>query len=144
MQPLYPFFVRTLLICNLFVSGSIYAEDYLSPESIDGVVRIDAEELIELANTHEQLVIIDARIQSDRKQGYIAGSVSLPDTQTDCGSLIHHIRSKTSAVVFYCNGPKCRRSDRAVVIARDCGYSQVYWFRGGFEEWQDKNYSISK
>jgi len=144
MQLLSSFFIGLLLICNLLFSGLIYADDYLSPESIDGSIRIDAEELIELASTHEQLVIIDARIQTDRKQGYIAGSISLPDTQTDCASLIHHIHSKTSPVVFYCNGPKCRRSDRAVVIARDCGYKQIYWFRGGFEEWKDKSYSISK
>jgi len=144
MQSFSTFFASLLLIANFLSSDPVYADDYLSPESIEGTIRIDAEELIELASTHEQLVIIDARIQTDRKQGYIAGSVSLPDTQTNCDSLMQHIPSKTSAVVFYCNGIKCRRSDRAVVIARECGYSQIYWFRGGFEEWKAKHYSISR
>ncbi len=64
------------------------------------------------------MVIIDSRIRSDRRQGYITGSISLPDTETDCAALFQIIPAKDSATVFYCNGPKCRRSDRAVEIAK--------------------------
>ena len=117
---------------------------YLSPETIEGSTRIDSEGLIELAERIDKLVIIDSRIRADRKQGYIAGSVSLPDTQTSCETLQQQLPDKSSPVVFYCNGPKCRRSDRAIVIARDCGYKNLYWFRGGIEEWKNKNYLISK
>ncbi len=115
----------------------------MSPETIDGSKKIDAESLIELARKHENLVIIDSRIRSDRRQGYIAGSISLPDTATNCTSLLPLLEKNTPAV-FYCNGPKCRRSDRAIVIARKCGYKNLYWFRGGFEEWKNKHYLISK
>ena len=120
------------------------ADDYISPVQIDGATTIDAETLIELATTKDDLVIIDSRIRSDRRQGYIAGSISLPDTETDCVSLLSTIGYKDTPVVFYCNGTRCRRSDRAVVIARECGYQDIYWFRGGFEEWKHKNYLISK
>jgi rhodanese-related sulfurtransferase len=120
-----------------------FADDYLSPETIAGSTKIDAESLISLAREHDDLVIIDSRIQSDRRQGYISGSVSLPDTETDCTSLLP-LLGKSTPVVFYCNGPKCRRSDRAVDIAKGCGYTKLYWFRGGFEEWKEKHYLISK
>lgn len=128
-----------LLICRISS-----ANNYLSPESIDGSTLIDAESLIQLALEHKDLVIIDSRIRSDRRQGYIDGSISLPDTETHCVSLMSIIPRKDTAAVFYCNGPKCRRSDRAVVTARDCGYSNIYWFRGGFEEWKSKSYLINK
>jgi len=133
-------FSLTLLV----LSQSSIADDYISPESINGSTKINSESLIQLANENEELVIIDSRIHSDRRQGYIAGSISLPDTETDCVSLLPIIPSKNSAIVFYCNGPKCRRSDRAVGIAKQCGYSNIYWFRGGFEEWKAKQYLISK
>ncbi len=139
---------RYCLIFTWFIysitSAPVFADDYISPETIEGSTRINAEELIELASTLDNLVIIDARINTDRKQGYITGSVSLPDTRTNCNSLLQYIKTKSSPVVFYCNGPHCRRSDRAVAIARDCGYEKIYWFRGGFEEWKEKKYLISR
>jgi rhodanese-related sulfurtransferase len=129
------------LIFAFSVSG---AEEYNSPDSIEGSTNINAEALIELALEHDDLVIIDSRINADRRQGYIAGSISLPDTETSCATLFPIIDRKNTATVFYCNGPKCRRSDRAVAIARDCGYTNIYWFRGGLEEWNSKKYLISK
>ena len=135
---------KTILLFSLIFFCKISsADDYLSPETIDGSTKIDAESLIELAHENNDLVIIDSRIRSDRRQGYIAGSISLPDTDTDCTSLLP-LMKKNTPVVFYCNGPKCRRSDRAVAIAKGCGYTNLYWFRGGFEEWKDKHYLISK
>ena len=120
------------------------ADDYLSPDKIDNSTKINAEMLIQLARDHDDLVIIDSRIKSDRRQGFISGSLSLPDTETDCLSLLSIIDRKDTAVVFYCNGPKCRRSDIAVGIAAECRYTNIYWFRGGFEEWKEKQYLISK
>ena len=93
---------------------------------------------------NENQIIIDSRISSDRKLGYIPGSISLPDTDTNCESLARLIPEKSDPVVFYCNGPKCRRSDIAVVIAVDCGYTSIYWFRGGIEAWRANNYPIAK
>jgi len=132
-----------ILLTSLLFNNTSFAEDYNSPDSIEGAKNIDAESLIELAREKDNLVIIDSRIKSDRRQGYIAGSISLPDTETNCTSLLPLIDKSTPAV-FYCNGPKCRRSDKAVVIARECGYTNIFWFRGGFEEWKSKEYLISK
>lgn len=138
------FVICLQLTCLLLSPMQVSADDYTSPETIPGSKRINAEELIELARETEDLVIIDARISADRHQGFIADSISLPDTETSCTSLLLLIDHKDSPVVFYCNGPKCRRSDRAVIIAHECGYSNIYWFRGGFEEWKNKEYLISK
>lgn len=137
--------IRTLLLAAVLATSlAKAADDYTSPESIDGSVRIDASELITLADKYDALVIIDARVQSDRKQGFIPGSINLPDTKTDCASLAGVMPSKHSEVVFYCNGPKCKRSDHAVAIAVACGYNRVFWFRGGIEEWLHKDYPIQK
>jgi len=133
-----------VFIALLLSAGTAPGDSYLSPDSIDGSTKIDAETLIKLAREHNDLVIIDSRIRSDLRQGFITGAISLPDTETRCETLARIIPRMDTPVVFYCNGPKCRRSDRAVMIARDCGYRDIYWFRGGFEEWLDKKYMISK
>jgi rhodanese-related sulfurtransferase len=141
---LHPRLKKVFLLSSLLFAGMAVADDYLSPDTINGTTKIDAETLIQLARDHDDLIIIDSRIRSDRRQGFITGSLSLPDTETNCATLIPIIHRKDDAVVFYCNGPKCRRSDRAVAIARDCGYTNIYWFRGGLEEWKNKHYLISK
>lgn len=139
-----PFISILVFIAIAQLPAISIAGNYLSPDEIEGNTKIDAESLIQLARDHDDLVIIDSRIRSDRRQGFITGSISLPDTETDCVSLLPLIDDKSTPTVFYCNGPKCRRSDRAVIIAHECGYTDLYWFRGGFEEWQNKQYLISK
>jgi len=110
------------------------------PDSIPGSTRVNAEGVIALAAKTPDLVIIDARIDGDRKHGYIEGSVSLPDEQTNCASLGKVIPKKNSPTLIYCNGVKCGRSVVSTRIALKCGYTKLYWFRGGYEEWLANNY----
>ena len=133
-----------LITLFFLTSTSANSESYTSPEKIDGAQTIDAEGLIQLVNRDETQIIIDSRISSDRKLGFIPGSISLPDTDTNCDSLARSIPEKSDPVVFYCNGPKCRRSDSAVAIAVDCGFTNIYWFRGGIEAWKANNYPLTK
>ncbi len=115
-----------------------------SPENIPGTTKINAEELIELMWTAPQLTLIDSRITSDRNEGFIEGSISLPNTETSCESLEDVISEKSTPALFYCNGVKCGRSAKAAQIAIDCGYNQIYWFRGGIEEWKQKQLPLLK
>ena len=110
------------------------------PESIEAVTTVDAEGLIELAQQYPELIIVDARQRSDRRQGYLQDSVSLPDVETSCDSLKAVVPKADVPVVFYCNGVKCGRSVIALQIAKGCGYTRLHWFRGGFEEWKQKGY----
>jgi rhodanese-related sulfurtransferase len=136
-------FIRTVLLLCSLCSFSAWSEDSpepISPESIKGTTKVTAEELIDLVGEIPNLIIIDSRIPGDRKQGFIEGSISLPDVDTNCESLAKTIAKKTSPALFYCNGVKCGRSAKAIVIAKSCGYNNIYWFRGGFEEWLAKDY----
>lgn len=125
------------LVSSLFLS-SAWATP--SPESIEGTVKVSAEEFIDLVDKIPKLVIIDSRIPGDRKQGFVEGSLSLPDVDTTCDSLAKVISKKNAPSLFYCNGVKCGRSAKAIKIALSCGYTNIYWFRGGFEEWLEKGY----
>jgi len=118
------------------------ASDYTSPASIDGAMTIDAERLIELVGSRTDMVLIDSRIREDHADGYIEGSLLLVDRETDCASLEQILSDKETPVIFYCNGPNCDRSDKAAVIAIECGYNEIYWFRGGIEEWRASKYPL--
>jgi rhodanese-related sulfurtransferase len=128
------------ILYSEFAAATPPAVKVVIPDNIPGTTLVNAEEVITLAAKTPNLVIIDARIAGDRKHGFIEGSVSLPDLQTNCASLAKVIPKKSSPVLLYCNGVKCGRSVTSTQIALKCGYTMLYWFRGGYEEWLAKNY----
>jgi len=136
----------SLFMFAFVISGSATANVQKKdvPETLAGTTRISAEQLIELLDKHENLVIIDSRKPSDRNKGYIEGSVGLPDTDTSPDSLSKHLKTKTTPVVFFCNGVKCGRSMKASKVAIADGYKNIYWFRGGWAEWTEKNLPVTK
>jgi rhodanese-related sulfurtransferase len=142
-----PTYIRNLLLPLLFTlalpSQTVPANDKIvSPETIEGTTIVNADGLIEIATQLPGLVLIDSRITADRKEGFIEGSISLPDAETSCDSLAQAVPTITSPTLFYCNGIKCGRSAKAAVIAVNCGYTHIYWFRNGMEEWQKKEFPL--
>ena len=133
-----------LIAALLAFVSVVCAEESIAPESIPGVTRVDAEGVLTLVEKTPRIVIIDSRIAMDRKQGHLEGSLSLPDTETNCAALARIIPEKDRPALFYCNGVKCGRSAVAVKIARQCGYTRLYWYRGGFEDWKQRNYPYLK
>lgn len=134
------------ILASLIVSVQIVqAEDEIkSPEFIDDVVLVGAEEVIEVMQAHPDLVLIDSRISGDRTKGYIESSIGLPDIDTNCKTLGKVIPKKTTPALFYCNGIRCGRSAVAIKIAKQCGYKELFWFRGGFEVWLEKGFPYIK
>lgn len=137
------YFVRILAILSLsggMLSTSLAEEEVLQPESTPGAQTISAEELVRMMRVTQGLYVIDARISTGRKKGYVEGSQHLPDIDTNCESLKNTLPTLDTPVAFYCSSEKCGRSLNAVTIAMKCGYSKLYWFRGGFVEWKAKGY----
>jgi len=106
-------------------------------------ITIDSENLIELYQSVPGLRIIDARYREDYVLGHIELSHNLPMSRTDCGSLAQVTADKNTAIVFYCNGRDGGASNEAIHIASACGYRRLFWLRGGFIEWQDKDYPFA-
>jgi rhodanese-related sulfurtransferase len=139
-------YTTNILFCLVLLvfSSLVVAEKKDVPETLEGTTRVTAEEVIELVESVDDLVVIDARKSSDREKGWIEGSVGLPNTQTNADSLAKVLPVKSTPVMFYCNGVKCGRSYESAKIAIAEGYSKIYWFRGGMEEWEAKGLPVMK
>ena len=72
--------------------------------------------------------------------GHIETSVNLPLSETNCNTLRKLAKSSEQAIVFYSNTNVGDTSIEAIRIASDCGYRRLFWLRGGFVEWKDKDY----
>jgi len=133
-----------ILLAMVALSVNAVAGEKTSPEFIDGTKLVTAEELVELVTKTPDMVVIDARKASDRESaGWIEGSVGLPNYDTNEASLAKAIPSKATPVLFYCNGVKCGRSVESAKKAVSLGYTKIYWFRGGWEEWTQKGMPVS-
>jgi len=131
-----------LALVFAFGSPPVFAA-YLAPENIEGATMIAAVELIELAATTSDLVVIDARKLADWEDGYIDGAIHMVNTEMTPDTLAAIVR-RDQPVVFYCNGRNCYRSGDASTKAVQWGWRQVYWFRGGIEEWVAEGFPLTK
>lgn len=131
-------------ICLLNATAVISAEEIKAPDAIPNTTRVSAEQVVDLANNTPGLVIVDARKAEDRQSaGWIEGSIALPNYDTNEQSLAKVVPDKNTPVLFYCNGVKCGRSVESANKAVSWGYKNVYWFRGGWEEWLEKKMPVS-
>jgi rhodanese-related sulfurtransferase len=135
---------RLLLPLLLLCTGLAQADKPIAPQHIAGATDLGAEQLIALILVTPQLVIIDARKQEEFDKGHIENAISLLDTQMSEEALAAHAPDKATPLLFYCNGERCLRSTNAANKALAWGYTTVYWFRGGWVEWSEKNLPIAK
>lgn len=59
-------------------------------------------------------------------------------TQQEFGNYLQQVTQGNTArpLVFYCQSTQCWMSYNAALRAINMGFSQVYWYRGGVEAWQ--------
>ncbi len=83
----------------------------------------------------DDVMIIDARPKRAKyDKGHIPGAVSIPDTEFD-----KHVdklpADKTTLVIYYCEGVKCKLSHKSAKKAEALGYSNVKVYADGFPGW---------
>lgn len=111
----------------------------LTPLTIPGAQTISTGELYNALRMHRRMLLIDVL---DRPHPGISGArrypgVGMGNPSTDLSRLLERDTggSKSYPLVFYCQGPQCWESYNAALRARDAGYTNVYWYRGGLEAW---------
>lgn len=105
---------------------------------------ISTEQLKKMLDTKEKFLLVDARNNSEYREGSIPTAVNIYDKEMEAN------RAKLPAdkghpVVFYCNGyPKCVRSLNGAKMALAWGYTKVYLHSAGFPDWQSKGYPVER
>jgi len=128
----------------LIMSWPVLADKPLAPLQLPGVTVVDTERAILLIQTTPALVVIDSRLSEEHGKGHIPGAVNLLDTDMTEAALSRIAPDRTTPLLFYCNGERCLRSSNAAAKAAAWGYRTVYWFRGGWQEWQQKELPVAR
>lgn len=133
------------LLLAIGLSTTAFAQE--TPASLDGVKLVTAEQARDLAAKGAPLV--DTRTANEFSEKTAKGAVNVPyreksakaasfDKAQDGFELAKLPADKAAPVIFFCNSGTCWKSYKAAVVARDAGYKQVVWFRGGMPEWNTK------
>lgn len=97
---------------------------------------IKYEKALNLYNKKGAL-FLDARGAKLYKKGTILGSLNLPVKAY--GKLKQYLPgNKATAIVTFCNGFACEKSDELAVLLMKEGYTNVLVYKGGYPEWSDK------
>lgn len=135
----------TALFVGLWLcTATAWAEKPFAPDNVAGTTRITAETAIELVGSIPNLVVIDNRHAEEFEKGHIEGAINLLDTTLQRTDLARLAPKPDRPLLFYCNGERCLRSSHAAQMAVKWGYTRIYWFRGGWQEWLDKQLPVAR
>ena len=107
-------------------------------------VVVDSEALQKLQAENDDLVIIDSRGKSYFNNEVIAGSVQLSVGDTNEENLSKLVSSKDQKIVFYCSNVNCPASAKAAFKASSLGYTNLYKYPAGMDDWKSKNLPTAK
>lgn len=137
--------LAALALVGLCAAGPVLADE--TPAALDGVKVVSAEQARDLAGKGAPLV--DTRTPNEFSEKTAKGAINVPykeksakaanfDKAADSFDLAKLPGDKNAPIVFFCNAGSCWKSYKAAVVARDAGYKQVNWLRGGMPEWSSK------
>lgn len=121
-----------------------------TPSLLPGATVVTASEAVALQN--KGVPIVDVRIAKEYEEKHIVGATLIPygekslkdvafDPAVDQWAGPEKL-DPAKPVIFHCNGPECWKSYKAATVALAKGFKTVYWFRGGFPEWEAKGLPI--
>lgn len=87
---------------------------------------------------------IDARMPDEFAEGHIKGAINIPFDGDESYRNILNSFSKEEILVTYCSGTEC---DLSILLGDELfekGFKKVYIFFGGWNDWLQRGYPISK
>ena len=115
-------------------AGPAFAQ--LAPMEIRGATTVNADGVIKLIESETRLVILDNRRAEDFAVGHIENAKRILDTDLDQAKMVGFVPVKDQPVLFYCNGLSCGRAAKAAEMAVGWGYTKVYYYALGMDEWK--------
>jgi rhodanese-related sulfurtransferase len=115
-----------------------------TPSQLPGATIVTAKEVVDLQQ--RGVVVVDVRTTKEFNDRRIRGAISIPYAEKSLKDVAFDPApdewkgpaqlDKTKPAIFHCNGAECWKSYKASKVALASGFKTVYWFRGGFPEWE--------
>jgi rhodanese-related sulfurtransferase len=107
------------------------------------IYRIDVENAKRLFDEGE-CAFLDARTPEEYSQnGHIPGAINWPaESYDEYRRVLIDTLGKDQCLVVYCSEPSCNDSSFLSSSLRNEGFTEIYWFEGGMEDWLPMGYPV--
>jgi len=122
---------RLFALFLLFMPASIFAQD-LDP--------VTAPEVKRILEDNPDAVLVNALSSLEFAIQHIPGSINIPTNEVQYSDDLPV--EKSTELIFYCMGVRCKHSFNASLQAINMGYTRVHWFQGGIPEWRRYDYPM--
>ncbi len=139
--PIFLIMVMTASYANLANASKL---EKASPKAEAPYKVITAEELKAMQEKSSSLLVIDSRGGKHFDGEMIKGAVNLPVKETNAESLAKLASDKKTDIVFYCTNTECPASKLAAYKVHAAGYTSLYKYPGGIEDWKSKGFPTVK
>jgi rhodanese-related sulfurtransferase len=100
------------------------------------VKAIDIVQLRGMLAQDENVVLIDTLPTTAYARGHIPGAISIPSDDI-IARAPEELPNHDAKIVVYCKNGPCRRSERAAERLDSLGYTHVYDYHLGRDDWAD-------
>ncbi len=108
--------------------------------SVDRTIKIDMAEAKALLA--RGVLFIDVRAPLNYDNGHIPKAVNLSLVTGLSKESLAKVAGKEDELAFYCQGKHCPYAAYASAKAIAWGYTHIYYFAGGFLDWDDEGYPL--
>jgi rhodanese-related sulfurtransferase len=123
----------------------VYANGYPHWLKQGNVGAVTVEYVKKIVGGDSKAVLIDSRPKKRKyDKGHIPGAISLPDTEFEQKSAALLPEDKSTPLIFYCGGLKCKLSMKSSKKALAAGYTNVRYFPTGFPSWKEVGGEVEK
>ena len=90
----------------------------------------------------KKVVMLDANGTGTWKRGHIPGAIDFASNESKLAGVLP--KDKSTLIVAYCGGPKCRAYQAAAKAAEKLGYKNVKHLVAGISGWQEAGEELEK
>jgi len=105
-------------------------------------ITLDKMQTLVARNTHNNTIIIDARLERDYQSGHIEGAIGLP---VNCSEEVYTETvsglGKNKKIILYCQSAGCQFAEKIALQLKADGFEDLAIFKGGWVEWQKSHES---
>lgn len=108
-------------------------------------IEIISLDVLEFLTAKERFLLLDARSYKNYETGHIPGSFSFPVGEfekifPERGSFL----KLAETIIIYCSDENCEDSYNLALKLQSRGFSNIFVYKGGFEEWESSGREIKK
>lgn len=117
----------------------------MTPGALEGIERWNTAEMVQALRQPQPPVLIDVAVAGPMLPGalhFVRGGLAFkePSVEAAYAERFRHMLAAAAPdlnqpLVFYCDSSSCWLSANAAMRARQLGYTQVKWYRGGMQAW---------